>query len=188
MHVFSSAKGTVAGILGAPLVTRRTRLFKDLWRGQGPLIVHRRSYVMSSLQSITASSSFGSLRQKLTPEYLAQQLPVFQERVPRAAQVRPWMLGLRKVVWEIVLGVVWCSETALWIVGSICANIPVRELSLHQSVIHCMYMTTVTYRDARVDTMWRFQCSRRCHFMIPSGFRLIPKGCGNRHTESIGLI
>jgi hypothetical protein len=42
-----------------------------------------------SLHSLTTSSSFGSAlgqRQKFPPEYLAKQLPVFQERVPRVAQ------------------------------------------------------------------------------------------------------
>ena len=43
-----------------------------------------------SLHSLTTSSSFGSAlgqRQKFPPEYLAKQLPVFQERVPKVAQV-----------------------------------------------------------------------------------------------------
>ena len=29
----------------------------------------------------------GGVRQRLTPEYLAKQLPLFQERVPRVTQV-----------------------------------------------------------------------------------------------------
>ena len=45
---------------------------------------------MSLPHSLSASSGIGSAlgqRQKFTPEYLAQQLPVFQERVPKVAQV-----------------------------------------------------------------------------------------------------
>ena len=45
---------------------------------------------MSLPHSLSASSGISSAlgqRQKFTPEYLAQQLPVFQERVPRVAQV-----------------------------------------------------------------------------------------------------
>ena len=45
---------------------------------------------MSLPHSLSASSGICSAlgqRQKFTPEYLAKQLPVFQERVPRVAQV-----------------------------------------------------------------------------------------------------
>ena len=42
---------------------------------------------MSSVQDNMQSFSAGT-RQKFTPEYLAKQLPLFQERIPRATLVR----------------------------------------------------------------------------------------------------
>ena len=42
---------------------------------------------MSSVQGGTHSFSAGT-RQKFMPEYLAKQLPMFQERIPRPSQVR----------------------------------------------------------------------------------------------------
>ena len=53
---------------------------------------------MSSVQGGTHSFSAGT-RQKFTPEYLAKQLPMFQERIPRASQVR-WRESERVCVYS----------------------------------------------------------------------------------------